>query len=251
MNTVKTVNFFGNPLKIFDTIYPVGVVYTQYPEQKSPNELWGEISTWQELNYNGAFFRAAGGKADEFNVEKQVTAVSGTVITVPDHGASVGCIVYDFEHNQSRTVVAVNGNNLTLDSVFTSANITFVLITQVDTNKSHNHTFHGSSTTTNDSSATNTGGMSANESGSYIYKGQTESEYVSVGGNISKYVVGDLGLGMQMITGGSPCGFTINVAHTHNMQHTHSLTPNGYNDNSGDVETRPSNYTIKLWKRVS
>ena len=34
----------------FDIAWPVGVVYTQYPGCKSPNELWGDFSTWEELN---------------------------------------------------------------------------------------------------------------------------------------------------------------------------------------------------------
>lgn len=50
----------------FDIAWPVGVTYTQYPQQKSPNELWGQYSTWVELNYSGAFFRSSGGNAAAF-----------------------------------------------------------------------------------------------------------------------------------------------------------------------------------------
>ena len=54
---------------IFNTIYPIGVTYVQYPGQKSPNELWSSISTWEEIDYSGAFFRASGGNADSFIAE--------------------------------------------------------------------------------------------------------------------------------------------------------------------------------------
>ena len=46
--------------------YPIGSVYTQYPNQESPNDLWGAVSTWVEQDYGGAFFRASGGNAQAF-----------------------------------------------------------------------------------------------------------------------------------------------------------------------------------------
>ena len=36
-----------------------------------------------------------------------------------------------------------------------------------------------------------------------------------------------------------------NVAHTHNMNHIHSITSDGGNEN------RPDNYTINVWKRTA
>ena len=55
MAVLEKVNFFGNPIDIFNTLYPIGFVYPQYPEQKSPNELWGDISTWEEIDYGVAW----------------------------------------------------------------------------------------------------------------------------------------------------------------------------------------------------
>lgn len=48
--------------------WPVGITYVQYPQQKSPQELFPK-TTWVELSYDGAFFRASGGNADAF-IEK-------------------------------------------------------------------------------------------------------------------------------------------------------------------------------------
>ena len=56
-------------LSVFNLIYPVGVTYTQYPQQASPMELWGSFSTWEVVNYDGAFFRAEGTNANAF-IEK-------------------------------------------------------------------------------------------------------------------------------------------------------------------------------------
>ena len=54
---------------IFNLVRPIGDTYVQYPQQASPNELWGAFSTWQVVNYDGAFFRAEGTNANAF-IEK-------------------------------------------------------------------------------------------------------------------------------------------------------------------------------------
>lgn len=54
------------PMPTFNAAWPIGSTYTQYPQQKSPNELFGSYSTWEEIDYGGAFFRASGGGAEAF-----------------------------------------------------------------------------------------------------------------------------------------------------------------------------------------
>ena len=51
---------------MFDLIRPIGDTYVQYPQQKSPMDLWGSFSTWEIINYDGAFFRAEGTNANAF-----------------------------------------------------------------------------------------------------------------------------------------------------------------------------------------
>lgn len=53
-------------LDIFNTARPIGSVYIQFPQKMSPNDLWGNYSTWEEVDYDGAFFRASGGNAECF-----------------------------------------------------------------------------------------------------------------------------------------------------------------------------------------
>jgi len=85
-----------------------------------------------------------------------------------------------------------------------------------------------------------TGGMSANATGSVssiCYKADSE---LSLSGNLSgTYVVGATWKGV----GGAGQGFlslNLNVAHTHT-----------YGDNTNNPETRPINYTIRVWKRTA
>lgn len=80
---VKWVNVTDvNGKAIIDMVWPIGVIYTQYPQQKSPQELFPN-TTWEEVNYDGAFFRASGGNAAAFNGGKQ-----GQSIQSHNHGFS-------------------------------------------------------------------------------------------------------------------------------------------------------------------
>ena len=70
---LNAMNLFGDNISLkqvfLDTIRPVGSVYVQYPQQDSPQDLFngdGVASTWQEINYDGAFFRASGGNAASY-----------------------------------------------------------------------------------------------------------------------------------------------------------------------------------------
>ena len=68
---VKWVNVTDvNGKAIIDKVWPIGVIYVQFPQQKSPQELFPN-TTWVELDYGGAFFRASGGNAAAFNGGKQ------------------------------------------------------------------------------------------------------------------------------------------------------------------------------------
>lgn len=99
---------------------------------------------------------------------------------------------------------------------------------QTDSVKSHAH------------SAT-TAGMSANATGKLsvvaTYRdGATGSGCISLS---DKFMHGDFG-------GGGGSGgyyYTMSI----NVSHTHTVTVNNYGDN----ETRPENYTVRIWKRTA
>lgn len=65
LNSLSYLNFKGIMLSLqqifLDASHPIGSTYTQYPQQASPMELFNNDSmqsTWEILPYNGAFFRS-------------------------------------------------------------------------------------------------------------------------------------------------------------------------------------------------
>ena len=82
----QIVNYFNNTCP-----FPVGAVYTQYPECKAPAELWSGTK-WEKLDFRGAFFRSSGGNAQAFDnqtaMQAQGTAVNNLKITLTDPGHS-------------------------------------------------------------------------------------------------------------------------------------------------------------------
>ena len=86
LSNIEQTNFKA----IFDLVRPIGDTYVQYPQQASPNELWGAFSTWQVVNYDGAFFRAEGTNAQAFiektdNLTKQTELVGSFTLTGGNH----------------------------------------------------------------------------------------------------------------------------------------------------------------------
>ncbi len=63
----------------FDKARPIGSTYTQFPGTDDPNTLFndGDItSTWTELDFNSAFFRASGSASCGFNCGLQPEAIA-------------------------------------------------------------------------------------------------------------------------------------------------------------------------------
>jgi hypothetical protein len=222
----------------FNTIYPVGFVYPQYPQQKSPNELWGNISTWQELDFGGAFFRSSGGNADEFDANiKAITTVSGNTITIANHGASAGTVIYDYTYNESRVVSSVSGNVITLNSQFSHTDLRNVLIGQSQATAKNGLWLNSASDKSG--SANTTSGMSANSSHSHGFSYGGSAICVDTNGYDTRGGFADGNKWKNRNTRLSGIG-SASVAHTHSIYL-----------GSDDTETRPSNYTFKVWVRVS
>ena len=258
----------------FDIAWPVGVTYTQYPGQKSPNELWSQYSTWEELNYGGAFFRSAGGNASSFEASKVVSAINGTTITIANHGLTVGSVLYDKNNNEARVVASVTDvNKVVIDSAFSSSSITNLLITQNSQNLSHSHT---TDTLTNNSGTaiTTTGNQSANPtfSGSHTHSHKllswdqnSNGQYVTGFGynNASNKALGIASIlsSQTSMSYYSTCtadtsrnlaeSTTVTISgtttgnHNHNFEHKHGTTSNG------GTEARPVNFTYKIWVRTA
>ena len=171
---VKWVNVTDISAKeIIDKVWPIGVIYTQYPQQKSPQELWGDISTWVELDYSGAFFRASGGKADAFIDEGQTLTKQSNSIQSHNHN-------FSWSGSHRHTI----------------------------TDPGHSHGYE----------------LGEYDGGVGCAGERTERYY----GSASTY---------SATTGISIDSKTISIS--------------GTTDSTGGNETRPANYTIRIWKRTA
>ena len=211
----------------FEIAWPIGSVYTQYPGQKDPNELWGNFSTWELLDYGGAFFRSYGGKADTFERSILVASISGTTVTfAANHGLSVGSIIYDSENNEGRVVTSVtNATRVVVDTAFSYSNMDRLIVGQPSQNRYHLHSMTHAHTITDTGHVHSISlywGNSANGGYNSNVTGSAERIYQKSGS-----------------TGPSTTNISIN-----------NYTGNsGYSGNSTNQEARSENFTYRVWVR--
>lgn len=211
----------------FDLAWPVGSVYTQYPGQKSPNELWSQYSTWEELDYGGTFFRASGGNADTFEKTLVVNSINGTTVTFNTaHGLVVGQIIYEPINNESRKVATVpNTTSVTVDTAFSDSTITYVLVSQFQATAKNGLKLNSKAdmTGTNNSTAGHTHPLRVGKSG-------------GTGTSASTAFITD-----------SSVDFYGNMDGNNYAASSAAAVYLG----SNDAETRPNNFTYKLWVRTA
>ena len=182
LSSIEQTNFKA----IFDLVRPIGDTYVQYPQQASPMELWGSFSTWQVVNYDGAFFRAEGTNANAF-IEK-------------------------------------TGN----------------LIKQEQSIQSHKHTInHTHSRGTMDITGQIAG---APCSSSYFYSSYANGAFSLVGWGYGKTRGVDWNPDSSLIA---------NFVASRTWTGETSGPSDNNSGSTGNAETRPSNYTIRIWKRIS
>lgn len=217
----------------FDQAHPVGESYIQLPLTKTPNELWGQWSTWEEIiGFNGAFFRSR-------NIPTYLYSIDGSTFyndvnrTEPVNTTGCGALTDtgNTEYDQQGNVVKIYtaGTAAGLAGAFIGEGGT--LSPQEDMIKTHT-----------------TGGMSANESHGHSLRGSKKTGGISniytmaahngvIGGNV------DLSDSQMYTYYNNNSNYrtidTTSVAHTHT-----------YGNATDHPETRPINYTIRLWKRI-
>ena len=81
-------------------------VYVQFPQQAAPQDLY-ICTKWTELDYDGAFFRAAGGNANAFIEKSGVLSVQAEQISSHSHSIS---------HTHTRGSMACNGRGAFTDA---------------------------------------------------------------------------------------------------------------------------------------
>ena len=236
VNRGELVNANAMFMLIFNQIIRIGFTYTQYPGMESPMDMWGDFSTWVVIDYGGAFFRSEGGNASPFEASKTVSGMSGTSITINAHGLTVGSVLYDRVHNEARVITAItNANVVVVNAAFSSSSITNVLITQNSANLKHKHngktgetqpTFSGSNTGSKYLGAYKPAIAGINPP---FYQGGTTSFNFMT--NISSNET------YQLYWNYTPAGTV--------SKHTHDITEDG------ETESRPIDFTYKVWKRTA
>ena len=165
--------------------WPVGITYTQYPQQKSPQELFPK-TTWVEISYDGAFFRASGGNAAAF-IEK-----SGVLS----------------KQNQSL--------------------------------QSHSHTIKHTHTR---GTMNITGQIAGAPCGENLFSSSYANGAFSLVG---------WGYGKTKGVNWNPDSSLIaNFVASRTWTGNTSEPTNGNSGSTGDTETRPSNYSVRIWKRTA
>ena len=187
------INAAGQLLSVLNKIkaeaineaWPIGITYVQYPQQKSPQELFPK-TTWEEISYDGAFFRASGGNADSFIEKSGVLSKQGQSIQSHDHTIA---------HTHTRGTMEITG--------------------QI---------------------------AGAPCSSSMYSSSYANGAFALVGWGYGKTKGVDWNPDSSLIA-----NFKASRTWTGNT----SEPSNENSGSTGDVETRPSNYTVRIWKRTA
>lgn len=187
LSTIQPNAFFKiawNGSKWQNIVAPgVGKRITQYPQEDAPTDVY-PCTSWQEISYDGAFFRASGGNAAAFIEKSGVLSKQG----------------------QSTSV-----NGLTASFTGDTTN------TSSDGNHKHNVRVR------NDGFPNDWQDYTTNYKSEYWHTSYNQSSQ----------------------------RYNLNPETEHAGNHSHMITPSGTVSLSGDAETRPSNYTVKIWKRTA
>ena len=257
--SINKVDLFGNEVNVaFNLIWPVGVTYPQYPGQKSPMDLWGEFSTWEKIDYEGAFFRAAGGNANPWI---EVTTTDGQNFTVTSSDVSSAVLKQNAKvkfNGETRTVSSTGSGSsvpsFTVSSAFTEPdggyqNITNVYILQAEQTRlmKHKHTV-------NVTTSAHTHGLLVQTTNNF----GNASAIGAYFGNLTEGIAGTDGVGGAYgISGTTSHQKKDNKDRAFLSSETQSvkIKTNGM-DNSTDYaeidqETRPVNATLTVWRRTA
>lgn len=211
----------------FDIVHPINEIYVQYPQQKDPNTLYnnGSISsTWTlQTQYEGAFFRSSGGNASSFIEE-------GNTLTKQSQSTA----------KNGLKLRSANGESSGTENITASGGV------------DHTHTQKGTFTTKN---TINTGNTNAKDLTGTVGQFEQTSNFTHTG-----VFSGSTNQSQQDTYGsGDYYGVTVKIDATHRHQIDLSGATSGASAYShqhniylfGDTETRPENYTIKIWKRTA
>ena len=211
------------------TAQGVGSFMIQFPNMEHPEDIY-PCTKWIEQHYAGAFFRADGGNALNFGTSVKVSSISDKILTVTEtKNLKQGSLVYSPELNETRIVSELSGNTITLNNIF-SKTITYIMIGQEDKNKAH---FHDISHIHTFSGTTSTDGKHTHNYSRVSYNSRGAGDYWRASNHYETVDTSEAG------------------EHTHTFSGTTTSANSSVSSSSGDIEARPNNFSIKIWKRIA
>ena len=202
---------------LFDLVHPIGEIYVQYPATDDPNDLFnvtGVISsTWTKQSYSGAFFRADGGNAGAF----QTTLGNAQEDATAKKGLSISNTLGIYSASSGGTANTTASGGV-----------------------AHTHTL-------TNGTATATSTVSRPGSRNVAYNGDNADGKIGLGSGMKLQATSDPSTVIKVTTslGGRTDGASA-YSHSHNVYLRGSVSLG-----NGDTETRPTNYTIQIWKRTA
>lgn len=221
--TISKTNELVSFTALYNALFPVGFVYTQYPGEKSPSEL-KMPGTWNEIKFGGAFFRSEGGNAkpytDPFSCAVSGDGLAITFFKKPTSSQLVAgdILIFNDQYREVKSYNASSGVAVVTTAFNNPSNINTLIIGQQNSNKSHTHTFNGD---------TKRGSLT------YVWAGNDNASGICTKEKTS--IRGINGVG----SAGDNYHFTI------------SFTTSGTNSKEGLEESRPNGITIRIWKRIN
>ena len=251
---------------IFDVIHPIGETYIQYPAQKTPQEIYNKKdgdriiidSVWEEqLQYNSAFFRSehpntyaykAAGEEQYYDIDNNnnltpIKVTGNNDIAVAGSPTSGQQKIVDGKTYQAYAITGIN----------TSSNPYIIetngLSKQEQSIQSHKHSNTVSVTTQPTFKTEDT-----NKTFTYwsrpLYDQPADGAPTGIDGVTPVRGSGD---SRTLEGNGSVKGsyrYTPNLSHGHTVTRTTNVAISITNVNEGSTETKPINYTIRIWKRI-
>lgn len=241
MNLIKTINLHGTPISledtirkhIYDTLYPVGFVYTQLPDDPDPYERDNLDSNssivWEELHFGGVFFRTEGVNAMPYSPYSEGMVVESYI----DNQISFNSIDYDFTHIGELDYGWTYDKKEKKNKIIEITLYNNIVVYNGEIRKITNKT-----TTDSKTILTLESKFNFTEEHPVVLIGQSDTyqnhihDVTEMGGQSGSYMHVNFG-----VSGGEHIRFPWLTTNT--------------NSGNKSFETRPESITIKLWKRVS
>lgn len=266
-NEIRNIKLFEEEIRnikqmAFDAAHPINETYTQYPQQDDPMTLYnkdGVTSVWEiQSQYSGAFFRSSNApeavyKADdedEYYIRDTVTGALLPINASANGGPSISS-------TPSGSPIVIEGKEykryeVTADSRNAADYINKTNLLNIQNQATAKNGLSLSNTLKLRSVNADTGGSddTTSSGGAWAFDFERGTYNMNLFTAVTNTSIGNGNNGTREVDSSSNTSMKrIRVsgsAHAHNIYLRGSVSLG-----NGDTETRPDNYTLKIWKRIS